>query len=136
MLTIVPFGSARPPEPIAFIPFLDAIGRVANGFSSVPHEAVDIILNVVAFLPFGVIAALRWGRPPMTLAIVVAAALSTGIELAQAIEGLGGSPARPMSSRTRPAPPSGSSSGCGSATGGRPDRAPWPGPALAGTGGP
>ena len=90
MLTIVPFGSALPPEPIAFIPFLDAIDRVANGFSSVPHEAVDIILNVVAFLPFGVIAALRWGRraddprdrrwPPR---------LSTGIELAQAIEGLG-----------------------------------------------
>jgi VanZ family protein len=89
MLTIVPVGQARPPQPIAFIPFLDAIQRVADGHSSVPDAASDIILNVIAFVPFGVIAALRWGRRWMTLAIVAAAALSTGIEIAQAIEGVG-----------------------------------------------
>jgi glycopeptide antibiotics resistance protein len=92
MLTIVPFGQALPAEPVAVIPFLDVIRRVADGASSVPHEAVDIVLNVVAFVPPGVIAALRWGRRRRTLAIVVAAALSIGIELAQALEGLGRSP--------------------------------------------
>ena len=92
VLTIVPFGQALPAEPVAFIPFLDVIRRVAGGVSSVPHEAVDIVLNVVAFLPFGVIAALRWGRRWRTLAIVVAAALSISIELTQALEGLGRSP--------------------------------------------
>ena len=89
MLTIVPVGQARPPQPIALIPFLDAIQRVTDGLSSVPDAASDIILNVIAFLPFGFLAALRWGRRWQTLAIVVAAALSTGIELAQAIEAVG-----------------------------------------------
>ena len=89
MLTIVPVGQVRPPQPIAFIPFLDAIQRVADGFSSVPDAASDIVLNVIAFVPFGLLAALRWGRRRMSLAIVAAATLSTGIELAQAIEGVG-----------------------------------------------
>jgi VanZ family protein len=89
MLTIVPVGQARPPQPIAFIPFLDAIQRVADGFSSVQDAASDIVLNVIAFVPCGLLAALRWGRRRMTLAIALAAALSTGIELAQAIEGVG-----------------------------------------------
>lgn len=89
MLTIVPVGQARPPQPIAFIPFLDSIQRVAAGYSSVADAASDIVLNVIAFLPLGVIAALRWGRRWLTLTIVVGAALSTGIELAQFFEATG-----------------------------------------------
>ncbi len=89
MLTVVPVGQARPPEPIAFIPFLDSIQRVADGFSSVWDAASDIVLNVIAFLPLGVIAALRWGRRSWALTIVAAAALSTGIELAQYVEATG-----------------------------------------------
>ena len=89
MLTVVPVGQARPPQPIAFIPFLDSIQRVADGFSSVWDAASDIVLNVIAFLPLGVIAALRWGHRWMTLTIVAAAALSTGIELTQFLEAAG-----------------------------------------------
>lgn len=89
MLTVVPIGQARPPQPIAFIPFLDSIQRTADGFSSVWDAASDIVLNVIAFVPYGFLAALRWGRRWMTLTIVVAAALSTGIELAQYIEATG-----------------------------------------------
>jgi glycopeptide antibiotics resistance protein len=89
LLTIVPVGQARPPQPIAFVPFLDAAQRITDGFSSVPNEAADIVLNVILFVPLGVFIALRWGSRWRTLTILAAAALSIGIELGQALEGVG-----------------------------------------------
>ena len=80
-------GPAAPADRVGPIPRFDPAGR--GRLQQRGDAASDIVLNVIAFMPLGVIAALRWGRRWMTLAIVGAAALSTGIELAQYIEATG-----------------------------------------------
>lgn len=88
LVTVVPMGrSGRPP--IGFIPFLDALDRIARGFSSPADEATDIVLNVLLFMPIGAWAALRFGRRRMAAAIAGGALLSIGIEVSQALEAAG-----------------------------------------------
>ena len=89
LLTVVPYGHEDERPPIGFIPFLDAIQRVANNQSYPSAELEDIVANVLVFMPLGIGAALRWGRQWMTRAILGAAALSFCIELTQAIEATG-----------------------------------------------
>lgn len=89
LVTVVPMGQSGPRSPIALIPFLDVIQRVVSGVNAPSPEASDLVLNVLLFMPFGIAAALRWGRSRMIAAIVGAAALSIGIELSQAIEATG-----------------------------------------------
>ena len=86
LVTVVPFEPSGYAPPIGFIPFLDSIQRVVNGERWPSSEIADIVLNVVVFMPFGVAAALRWGRRWMTRVIVGAAALSLAIEVSQAVE--------------------------------------------------
>ncbi len=88
LVTVVPMGrSGRPP--IGFIPFLDAVDRIADGFSTPASEAADIVSNVLLFMPFGAWAAVRLGRTWTAAAIAGGAVLSIGIELSQAIEAAG-----------------------------------------------
>src|SRR4029077_11258608 len=46
LLTVVPFGHPDERPPIGFIPFLDAIQRVANTQSYPSAELEDIVANV------------------------------------------------------------------------------------------
>jgi VanZ family protein len=89
LLTVVPFGHVDERPPIGFIPFLDAIQRVANDESYPSAEVIDIVANVLVFMPLGICAALRWGRRWMIPAIAATAVFSFAIELTQALEATG-----------------------------------------------
>jgi glycopeptide antibiotics resistance protein len=88
LVTVVPMGSTGRP-PIGLIPFLDALDRIARGFTTPGDEASDIVLNVLLFMPFGAWAALRLGRSWMGATILAGALLSVGIEVSQAVEAVG-----------------------------------------------
>jgi glycopeptide antibiotics resistance protein len=88
LVTVVPMGRFGGP-PISLVPFLDVLDRIANGFGTLLSEAPDIVLNVLLFMPFGVWAALRFGRPWLAATIVGGAVLSIGIEVSQALEAAG-----------------------------------------------
>ena len=89
LLTVVPFDHVDERPPIGFIPFLDAIQRVVNDVSYPSTEIIDIVANVVVFMPLGFAVAVRWGRRWMIPSIAAAAALSFCIELTQAVEATG-----------------------------------------------
>jgi glycopeptide antibiotics resistance protein len=89
LVTVVPIGRSGGQSPFAVIPFLDVFDRIASGFSTPLVEAPDIVYNVVLFMPFGVWAALRFGRPWMVATIAAGAILSLGVEASQLFEATG-----------------------------------------------
>lgn len=88
LVTVIPMGGSGRMA-IGFIPFLDAFDRMTRGLTTPSDEATDIVLNLLLFTPFGAWAALRLGRSWLVATIVAGAVLSIGIEVTQAIEGVG-----------------------------------------------
>lgn len=87
LLTPTPIGSGLEPE-LRLIPFLD-LRDALNGQRSLTLVLAEILGNVALFVPFGI--ALRWRFPRLgVLAIGLGAlALSTTIEILQAVTGAG-----------------------------------------------
>ena len=88
-VTVVPIRQSGTLPPMGVIPFLDAIRRIGLGESSVPEEAIDIVNNIILFLPLGILAAVRWGRDWRLVFILLVVCLSTAIELTQALQATG-----------------------------------------------
>ena len=61
-VTVVPVRATGTLPPMGVIPFLDALRRINIGESSVPEELVDIVNNIILFIPLGVLAGVRLGR--------------------------------------------------------------------------
>ncbi len=87
--TVVPLQASGNRPPIGLIPFADALERITSGSSSIPEEVFDWVINIVLFLPLGILAGVRWGRGWWLVFVLLAVCLSTAIELTQALQDAG-----------------------------------------------
>jgi glycopeptide antibiotics resistance protein len=86
--TLGPVSATQIEYPTNIIPFADIIGRMEG---PVPQwiDMVDIVGNIVLFVPFGVALAWRWPNGRLRWVVLAAVALSGAIEATQALTDAG-----------------------------------------------